>query len=233
MSFIKIAEGSHSSVYINQDNRTVTKIINDDKIALRELKFLDIVSVNKCQNVLIPLSIDKLTNSIIFRKLTPILFLPFSLLDNDKKNYIIEQIINGLSEIHSMGIIHNDLKLDNILYDPISLEVKIIDFSTSIFNNERICIKGGTTPLYECPENNKSYKSDIWSFGICVLKLFGIHDNVLKKIRFMSKKSINDVVHKSLKNIKDSHLIKVVLTCLNPNPEKRISFNFKHITKFN
>jgi serine/threonine protein kinase len=233
MSFIKIAEGSHSSVYINQDNRTITKIINDDKIALREMKFLSVVTANKCQNVLVPLYINKLTNSVIFKKLTPIGCLPFLLLNKYNKNYIVEQLINGIYEIHSMGIIHNDLKLDNILYDPASLEVKIIDFSTSLFNNEKICITGGTTPLYECPESNRSYKSDIWSLGICILKLFGMHDNVLKKLRLMSKKSINEIVYRNLKNKNNLHLINFALGCLNPNPENRISVDFKHSNSFN
>ena len=43
---------------------------------------------------------------------------------------IFKQIIEGLSHIHSMGVLHRDIKLDNILLDGHGV-IKIGDFGVS------------------------------------------------------------------------------------------------------
>jgi phosphorylase kinase gamma subunit len=40
---------------------------------------------------------------------------------------ILKQIVSAVAEIHSLDIVHRDLKLDNILIDK-NHEIKIIDF---------------------------------------------------------------------------------------------------------
>ena len=221
MNLIKISEGSHSTVFQNPDGTTVTKIISDVDIADREIKFLNIIATRKLKNVLLPLSINYNQRSIVLPKLTPLSWLPFTSLSIKNKIYIVKQLINGLNEIHNLNIIHNDFKLDNIMYDPNTLTVKIIDFSTSLFCNEQACISGGTTPLYECPESNKSIKSDIWSLGICILKLFNVPDDIIRNLRSMSKLTIDQVIKNHFKNTKNMILIKFARLCLHPYPEKR------------
>lgn len=51
-------------------------------------------------------------------------------LDEDAAKLIFKQLIEGLSYIHSKGIIHRDIKLDNILLDGKG-KVKIADFGVS------------------------------------------------------------------------------------------------------
>ncbi|KAH9386212.1 uncharacterized protein NEMAJ01_1108 [Nematocida major] len=45
------------------------------------------------------------------------------------RNYIIKCIVDGLTHIHSLGIVHRDIKPQNILVD--GLHVKITDFGSS------------------------------------------------------------------------------------------------------
>ncbi|GAA5996889.1 mitogen-activated protein kinase kinase kinase BCK1 [Rhodotorula paludigena] len=93
------------------------------------------------------------------------------------------QILDGLGYLHSLGILHRDMKADNILIDQDGM-CKISDFGTSkksgdIYqNNENMSMQGSI--FWMAPEvihNNKqgySAKADIWSLGcICIEMLAG------------------------------------------------------------
>ena len=51
-------------------------------------------------------------------------------LDEGVAKYIFKQVIDGLAHIHSKGVLHRDIKLDNILLDGHG-KVKIADFGVS------------------------------------------------------------------------------------------------------
>ena len=96
---------------------------------------------------------------------------------------ILKQIAEGMNHYMSYGIIHRDMKPQNILIDIHNghVEVKIIDFgfSTVLFRNELVNQKYGTL-LYLAPEivDNHFYnnKVDIWSFSlIAYFLLYGKH----------------------------------------------------------
>ncbi|GAA5826094.1 hypothetical protein JCM11251_007162 [Rhodosporidiobolus azoricus] len=97
--------------------------------------------------------------------------------------FFTHQILDGLSYLHALGILHRDMKADNILIDQDGM-CKISDFGTSkksgdIYqNNENMSMQGSI--FWMAPEvihNNKqgySAKADIWSLGcICIEMLAG------------------------------------------------------------
>lgn len=178
-----IANGSTSKVYSILGTNLVIKMFFDAKIAARDLSFINYLNLHKCKAVLTPVDYCLDSQSyIIMKRMTPINMLPFETITlRDKINCIISiaQCVDG---IHSLGVVHNDITLNNILYDPITLSIKIIDFSSSFFEgHEQI---NCTTPRYASPENIKSKSSDIWAFGIILKHINSCNntfiDNLIK-----------------------------------------------------
>ncbi|KAF8610619.1 kinase-like protein [Ceratobasidium sp. AG-I] len=90
------------------------------------------------------------------------------------------QIIDGLAYLHASGILHRDLKGDNILIDPSGI-CKISDFGISkrsehVYNNHEGTAMQGSV-FWMAPEmlhsNKQGYnaKIDIWSVGCVVLEM--------------------------------------------------------------
>ena len=109
--------------------------------------------------------------------------------------YLLRSLLSAINYINKSGIIHSDIKPENILieYEGSSTEnnfliksVKIIDYGSAFFMNNTSTIVSNT-PEYLCPEitignkkflkelknNNMKYINciDIWSLGITSLEL--------------------------------------------------------------
>mmetsp|Transcript_115400 Transcript_115400/g.200288 ORF Transcript_115400/g.200288 Transcript_115400/m.200288 type:complete len:632 (+) Transcript_115400:47-1942(+) len=87
------------------------------------------------------------------------------------------QMLLALNYIHSFGVVHRDLKLENFVYDSWdSRHLKLIDFGFSKFRTKRQRMKTNCGTLaYTAPEvlarsAERSYTSqcDLWSLGVIV-----------------------------------------------------------------
>ena len=88
------------------------------------------------------------------------------------------QIIDGLTYLHSRGIAHLDLKLDNLLLAD-NFILKICDFDLAQEVSERLIVSRGTMN-YRAPEFlsdspdikcNELFAADIYSVGVCLFSL--------------------------------------------------------------
>ena len=97
----------------------------------------------------------------------------------------LKSVLTALEEMHRRGVIHRDLKIQNIVTDLEKRQVTIIDFGLAEFNrrkartyNTRVgCIRlkapelAVEWPFYDC-------SSDMWSLGIaCLDIMIGLHMN--------------------------------------------------------
>jgi len=92
----------------------------------------------------------------------------------EKACIIMEQLFSVIRYLHVKGIVHRDLKLENILVEKCdkdnNLVIKLIDFGASSFfkKNLNLSLKIGT-PYYIAPEvldKSYNYKCDLWSLGV-------------------------------------------------------------------
>ena len=101
---------------------------------------------------------------------------------------ILYQIFDALSHLHSKNIIHQDLNVKNILIDPLSHHIKIVDFGLSKHEIvESLAFSPQGNFKYRPPNffggfQNRFY-IDVWGFCLLVL-------SVMKKTDFTTKKTL-------------------------------------------
>ena len=123
-------------------------------------------------------------------------------LNLDEKYYICEQVLNGLEELNSKGLVHGDLSFSNILI-ALNGKVYLTDYGLANYAGKYVY----STKPFTAPELDSSkacsFQSDLFSLG------------VLEKL-LLNSSSIEDMVH-----IENSHFCVSGDPLLDPQPQKR------------
>jgi len=148
--------------------------------------------------------------------------------------YIIGQLLSAVSYLHSRGIVHHDIKPENVLIDYSNNKIKLTDFGSAKDISKMVGVAG--TLNYMAPELIKRMNGsnqycdqsvDIWSVGIVAyILLSGNHP-------FDSKKANTSMICKILSGKFDfpsaqwdsvpKHCKEFIQRCLVLDPKKRAS----------
>jgi len=158
-------------------------------------------------------------------------------LESDEAMPIVEQIVSGLEEAHRVGIIHRDLKAENIFLvenDDGTFRVVIMDFGLAKGytggKKETVTLSNGWvgTPAYVAPEQLRgtlaTEASDIYSLGIIMYEMvtghrpFEGHDPMSTAIRRLTEEPS---APSSFVRDLDPRWEYVILRCLRKKPADR------------
>ncbi|KAK8841617.1 hypothetical protein M9Y10_027242 [Tritrichomonas musculus] len=200
----KIGEGATSEVFKVSDRRTgevmckkVIKEVSDDrafkalKNAVKEIEvsgavrhpcICDLLGYNTQERLPVFGKESEKTTVALFFELLPYSVKEVAsknLLSNTLKVRIAVEVAFGMSHLHSRGMMHRDLKLENIMMNSV-FDSKIIDFglvrARDLSDSFSSLTKGIGTLAYMSPEmvNEEEYdnKTDVYSYGVVLFALF-------------------------------------------------------------
>jgi serine/threonine protein kinase len=133
---------------------------------------------------------------------------------------ISKNILRAVYALHQKNMIHRDIKPKNIMINPTTLEITIIDYAFAVSLSEKhkqVCRKG--TPFFLSKEiidavhdnSHISFKSDTYATGLSLAYLFGdktMHELERKDI---PPSDMLQVIYQRSKNHQFIHLLSTIL----------------------
>jgi len=138
---------------------------------------------------------------------------------------LFQQIIDTVLQCHSKGVLHRDIKDENILIDLSTNQLKLIDFGSGAYAHNEIYTDFDGTRVYSPPEwvKFRRYRADgltVWSLGIL------LYDMVCGDIPFESDAQIKRAQLYWRPELNISHECKDLISrCLVIEPQSRIKLN--------
>jgi serine/threonine protein kinase len=175
---------------IDRESEIISKLINHNNPSVNILSYYDIIKTHNSVFIIMELCTNGTFSSLLIKPMKEIY-----------SRFYFKQIIEGLSTLKTLGILHGDIKPDNILITNNYSLLKLCDFGFSELLNEKKIKKNNVfdhilkgTPIYMAPEvmnmenlqasyslkiqndTNFFFARDIWSIGIIFYEMtHGFH----------------------------------------------------------
>lgn len=96
----------------------------------------------------------------------------------DMRERVFMQLLDAVAYMHRSGVVHNDIKPENILVTRADNDVRLIDFGLADNDAHYLARVLGCTPEYASPElllqqDDIDARSDIYSLGLIMRDIFG------------------------------------------------------------
>merc|ERR1712112_112027 len=136
---------------------------------------------------------------------------------------LFKQILETIVDCHKRGIVHRDIKDENILINLKTFKTKVIDFGSGDYIEDKMYHRFQGTRVYSPPEwiNSRAYRSEgltVWSLGIL------LYDMVCGDVPFECDAQISRAQLTWFPQLKLSEEVKsLIMGCLKVNPEERFT----------
>ncbi|CCF55522.1 hypothetical protein KAFR_0A00840 [Kazachstania africana CBS 2517] len=173
------------SIDVRNNTTSVTKkYIEKSEVFQRqlinEIKVLNHLSVNKFTVQMLSSNVSKksITMEFLPYNLHRVLNLHATPTKEERQCYFI-QICEAVEFLHGNGVVHRDLKLENIMLTEDTCHVKLVDFGSAVLDFKEECIGIRGSQELMAPEVLSSIKYDgkpvdCWSIGIIFFQMFNI-----------------------------------------------------------
>ena len=98
-------------------------------------------------------------------------------IDPENVCWITERILNALMYLHYHGAVHGDVKPQNIIVQPESHQLTLVDYGLSLIRPTRDSEVKGYTPYFASPEQEQGLtllpESDFYSLGMTMIYMLG------------------------------------------------------------
>merc|ERR1711988_822188 len=136
---------------------------------------------------------------------------------------IFRQLLTTLVSCHQKGVVHRDIKDENILIDLNTFKIKLIDFGSGCFLEDRVYREFQGTRVYSPPEwiNSRAYRPEgltVWSLGVL------LYDMVCGDVPFESDAQISRAHLTWFPQLKLSEEVKSLISgCLKVDTSERLT----------
>ena len=136
---------------------------------------------------------------------------------------LFRQVLDTVIQCHNRGVLHRDIKDENILIDLQTHQVKIIDFGSGTYLQEGVYTDFEGTRVYSPPEwiKYRRYRADgltVWSLGIL------LYDMLCGDVPYETDDQILNAELVWFPQLNLSQEAKnLIRLCLDPDPESRIT----------